>query len=701
MAITRTDRGPFQVVSGSGSGQSASTASFTPTNGRVLVVVGYIASLGTNTDISVSDSWGSAVDAWTVVKSNVGVAYSTAAIRAFAAWAYVSGSPGSGTITVTRTTGSGECVIVGTALEFAGVDTANPFRQYAANASTGGGASLSTNLSSSPLSANYLVGAGGDFWGSLALPSALTLLDAFNFFGNATIVHETTGRTGEDSTPSGTSYSWTGLNGDATAAILVEIQEPQSVSDTAPAATATASVAAYSPTVTSAQDAAAEAATAAVAANDATIVTLSSTPNPSVAEASVDVFAPKLRVDATAGVAAATAAALDGDASPLIEVHADASAASAIAFDTIGDSVEPPIVVPVSDTDLLELNVSQRREAFRFDLLDAAGNVVGEVHPRFPVKIANSTTQAIKRRMTGFQLAPDEYREINTLVHRVRPVMVLQNGSEYPLGVFLFADETTAQFSYGSTLDGTLVDRSLILAQPIMQTISFAQDTLVVDAIREVYELAGVHDAVIDSSSAVLGSPVAWPVGKSTTYVKVLDELAALAGFYNPYFDNAGVPRCRVAVDLSVSTPTLVYDDGGVDSGRIIAGSIVRSNDLLQAPNRFIVTDTSATVNGVVAVYDLPPSAPHAVAHRGWAIPEHIDAPGIGNTDQALELAKLRAQTATKTFESVNFQSPTDPRHDTYDVVSFLGNVYMEIGWALTCSPGGPMEHELNRQYVA
>lgn len=667
----------------------------------MLVVQGAIACANTTVDLSVSDSFGAAVDAWTVEKSGTGVAYGTAAVRAFVAWAYVSGSPGSGTVTVTRSGGtSAECFITFTTLEFDGVDTTDPFAQVSQNASTGGGSTLNTNLSASPDGANYLVAAAGDYWGGLTKPASLAYLDQWNSYGTST-VHQSDHATAEDSTPSGTTYQWTGLNGDATAAILVEIQVPQTVSDDAPAEAATSTGTGHDATVSTAAMPTAESADATGTANDPTITTQSSTPSPDAATATGVVFEPKLTVDVGAQAATATGTGLDGDASPLVLVDAEVAEATGLAFDTIGDVIEPPIVVPVSDVDLLEMNVSQRRESYRFDLLDKAGNVIGVVHPVMPAKITNNTGQAIKRRLTSFKIAPSEFADVNTLTDRVRPVMVLQNGNEYPLGIFLFADASNARFSYGQTLDGTLVDQNLILGQPLSTTISFPQGTYVVDAMRAVYDRAGITNAIIDASHADIGSAVAWQSGKSVTSIKVLDDLSKLAGFYPPYFDNLGIPRARTATDLTTATAQLVYADGDGDTGRIIAGSIVAANDLLQAPNRYVVIDTSATENPVTATYDLPATAPHAVVHRGFAIPRTIEAPGVGNVDQAMALAMLTAQTEAHTYETIHFQSPTDPRHDTYDVVSFLGNTYMEVSWSITCSPGGPMEHEINRQYVA
>src|SRR5690606_11845585 len=123
MAIPRTDRGPLSHTSTSGTGQTATSSPFTPTQGRVLVVAGAILTGNNSADLTVTDTFGAAVGPWTIIKTSAAIAYSTPSTRAFVAWAYVSGSPGSGTVSVVRTnSGSTECFIGATVLEFSDID---------------------------------------------------------------------------------------------------------------------------------------------------------------------------------------------------------------------------------------------------------------------------------------------------------------------------------------------------------------------------------------------------------------------------------------------------------------------------------------------------------------------------------------------------------------------------------------------------
>jgi hypothetical protein len=348
-----------------------------------------------------------------------------------------------------------------------------------------------------------------------------------------------------------------------------------------------------------------------------------------------------------------------------------------------------------TDAQLLDLDgVSLRTDRFRFDLLNAANVKQGEIHPVTFCQIANTADQAIKRRLTNFALPPDEATDVDVLADRVRPVMILENGSEYPLGVFLFADAASTRHSYGVAMTATLVDQGLILGQQIRATIGVDQGTNCATALAAVAAEAGVLSMQVDTTAASTGAPLVWPSGKSAaTYGKVLADLAALAGFHDPYYSNDGTLIARTLSNPDTTTATLIYADGG----RIVAESMTESNDLLQAPNVYVVIDTASTGNAVTYSYELSADAPHSYARRGFYVPRFVEAPGVANVDNALQLAQTQASADVLAWETVQFASPLDPRHDTFDVVNYRGQNYLELGWRMTLAPGGPMEHELKR----
>lgn len=355
----------------------------------------------------------------------------------------------------------------------------------------------------------------------------------------------------------------------------------------------------------------------------------------------------------------------------------------------------------LSDETLLDLDgIAQRASSFRFDLLDPSLATLGTLYPfrDSAPKIDNNMNRAVKRTMSGLALSPSDTAAINVVTARVRANMVLSNGSVHPLGVFMFANAPRVRESWGVSVEGDLVDQTVMLDQATEQTIAYPQGTSIASALAEQFEVAGVPLYEIDPITNVVGSPLAWPAGESR--LKVMNELCALAGCYSVHFDARGYGRVMVVPDLTLANVDVTYDVGTATTGRIYRGSIVENDDLLDSPNRFVVIDSSNRDAPVVGYYDIPDDAPNSIAARGFAVVSVIDAPGVGTVAAAEQRGRAAYAQSRGTLEWADFDGPPDPRHDTFAIVSYLGNLYREQQWGLTCSEGEAMSHSLRRVYA-
>lgn len=347
-------------------------------------------------------------------------------------------------------------------------------------------------------------------------------------------------------------------------------------------------------------------------------------------------------------------------------------------------------------TELLDLDgVGQRSEGMRFELRDQYGTYLGAVTPQRVVTIGNNGESVLKRTIDNFVLTPDVLADVDLIADRVWPYWVLSDGTEYRLGEMLFAAAAGVRWSYGVPTTAKLLDKGLILGQSPSFYVGFAEGTLVTDAIEAVFSYAGINGVSIAPSVVTTPAPLAWPTGSSTTWAKILTELCRIAGLTDWYFANDGTPTVASMPDLATASPTLRYNAGG----RIIAGSAVEENDLLAAPNRYIAVDTSSREVEIVGIFDLPYEAPNSIDKRGFPMTRFIDAPGVGTVASAEAYAAAYAQTDPRAHEIVTFHSSADPRHETFDVVEYLGVNYQELAWSLTGAPGGPMQHKIKRVY--
>lgn len=356
--------------------------------------------------------------------------------------------------------------------------------------------------------------------------------------------------------------------------------------------------------------------------------------------------------------------------------------------------------MPTTD-ELLDLapQIGQRQSTVRWDVLDVTLTSVdqGAITPRADSTptVAVNGNAAIKRTLSTFRLTPADQASLNPFADRLRPTWVLENGAEFPLGVFLLGSLDRLRFEYGLEAEVACVDQTLIVDTPITQSVALAAGDSLRSAIETQLAAAGVPlfdvDATITTS---ISAPIAWPVG--TSRLRIVNDLAAMAGAFALYFDNAGVGRIRRARAIADETATLIYREGG----RIITGSMVETDDLLDAPNRYLVIDSGAAEFPIVGLYDIPADAPHSQANRGFVVARVIDAQGLGSADQALAQAKAAYEADHGGFQWAQFSSPPDPRHDTFDAVDYLGVVYREQSWSLPLAEGAEMTHDLRRTYT-
>ena len=295
-------------------------------------------------------------------------------------------------------------------------------------------------------------------------------------------------------------------------------------------------------------------------------------------------------------------------------------------------------------TDLLTLgnNLGQRAASFRFDLLDKQNSYIRPltVDMSRPPTITNNINRTVKRTMSGFHLPPYETDQVNTLTQRVRPWMVMQDGSEYPLGIFLFADATRELVLSGSVqltsgtgeawwTDGTMADQLATINQGSRGINFYGPGHLIYDALVQQLNAANVQTYRIDATDAVIGDWVVWK--PNTNRLQVINELASMAGMYSLYFDNAGEGVVRQVPTLDAVEPTFVYQAGG----NVLMNGISESDDQLDAYNTYVVVNSGFTERPIWGEWQVPPEAPHSYANRGFWVVKEINQQGVTSNTQA------------------------------------------------------------------
>jgi hypothetical protein len=320
--------------------------------------------------------------------------------------------------------------------------------------------------------------------------------------------------------------------------------------------------------------------------------------------------------------------------------------------------------------------------------------------------ITNDTTRSIRRSVPSIEIPARPLVDVNTnhyyaadidpLSMRARPFWRFGDGVEYPLGVFVWGDDSQVQWSSGSPRTGVLTDLCTILDQPIDNSIGWGEGTLVRGAILEVLDALGfgLSESGVDASTVALGVAVGFVAGRDT-FLTVLDGLCKNAGFLPPYFDNSGSLRCRTAPNVATSDADFAY---GFGLGGVVPGSAVFSNDLLTAPNRYVAIGGNPDAE-LVGIFDVPDAAPNSYVNTGRRIRKTDTVQGIATQAQADQAAAALYASDISTFTWLAFDARVSPLHDTWDIVSYDGVNYREVGWSIECRPGGRMSHSLRGTY--
>lgn len=333
--------------------------------------------------------------------------------------------------------------------------------------------------------------------------------------------------------------------------------------------------------------------------------------------------------------------------------------------------------------------VGQRQCTFRFDLTDGVtGENLGQVHPLRGATLTHDTTRTIKRQLS-LQFDRVDTEAVNTLRDRVSVFMVFPNGQEYPLGKYMFTDSTRQVFTTGKLGQMALNDEMFLVDQQIDAGFN-AFGNGVTTAITDILDPLPVTLTI--EASPFLSSQ-AWGIG--TGRGSMLESLAVTGDYFSPWFGNDTRLHFIRSFDPAVKIPELDWDAGN----QVLRAGITETDDLLTAPNKFIVISNTSTdfTSPVVGIASVPPTAPHSFTNRGFEILQQEDLQ-LTDLDQAQAVANNLANRQT-IFERVSLTTAPDPRHDSYNVIRWQGDLWLELAWSMALTEGGGMNHLLRKAY--
>lgn len=343
---------------------------------------------------------------------------------------------------------------------------------------------------------------------------------------------------------------------------------------------------------------------------------------------------------------------------------------------------------------LLDLDpwVGQRQASFRFDLINGVTEErLGQLTPIRTATLTHDTSRTVKRQLE-LELGVSDSATINPITDRVLVFMVFANGAEYPLGRYMWTDASNLVTTSGRLNSSVLNDEMFLVDQEITKAISNdgASAEFLLATILSDLEDVTINYTLEPSPFAVSGG---WSIGSNRG--QIMETIAVQGDYFSPWFDNVGTMRFIRTFDPATKVPDFDWDQGN----KVIRSNILETSDILTAPNRFVVIGNSAidpTVE-VTAVADIPATAPHSIANRGFVI-AHVEDLQLSDATQAAAVVNGIVNRMT-VFQRVGISTAPDPRHDSYNVIRWDGGNWLELAWSMPLREGQAMSHLLRKAY--
>ena len=342
----------------------------------------------------------------------------------------------------------------------------------------------------------------------------------------------------------------------------------------------------------------------------------------------------------------------------------------------------------------MDAAVGQRQATFVFFVTDGVtGEHLGTITPIRQASLQHDTTRTVKRQLR-FPLGRADTAFIDPVNNRISPFMDLpaapnsdRDDGLWPLGRYVFIDEAKLITTGGNLGSETLYDEMFRVDQPMIAGLSgFGKNVITVAA-----ELVEGLEVTLLAESAPFVSSDAWGIG--TQRGQAIEALAVNGDYWSPWFDHLNRMRFRRTFDPATAPVDIDLDIGY----RVYRQSIQQTSDLLTAPNVVIVVSNAAldASQETVGVATVPVTAPNSVAKRGFAIPKVFN---LQITD-AVQAGAAAAGLAQRIgiFETTTLVTAPDPRHDSYNVIRWQGNNWLELSWSMQLIEGGEMQHVMRR----
>lgn len=286
----------------------------------------------------------------------------------------------------------------------------------------------------------------------------------------------------------------------------------------------------------------------------------------------------------------------------------------------------------------------------------------------------------------------------------IQPVMIL-DGVEHPLGVFLPATVTPSEENGVTQVSVEAYDRCWLLRDTVTETLLFfAQGASYIDTIETLLTQAGITTVLATASAATFAEDREdWEIG--TSYLDIINQLLSEINYNQIWFNSEGIAILEPASVPTAANIEHILDADKIDS--LLIPSITRETDLFQAPNVWLCICDNPDKSGIMTATseNTNPQSPLSIARRGRRIVHVETLQNIANQTELQAYAdRLRNESLTS-GERITVGTALLPNWGVADVTALhwgdLSAVCIEQGWTMDLEVGGNMTHLLERVVYA
>jgi hypothetical protein len=344
--------------------------------------------------------------------------------------------------------------------------------------------------------------------------------------------------------------------------------------------------------------------------------------------------------------------------------------------------------------------VGQRSATFVFELVNIVTGYRTTVNPlknSIPT-LTHNVGSTIKRQISGLFLGVLDTSRFDVISSRLEVFMYLE-GVRWPLGRYIPNGQVAFESTGGEQSTVSFYDEGFIVDQQLSEGFGSLSTTVTGESLQVALDrLLSPLPITFTIEPSPFAGIVAWSTGARRGYV--VEQMALDGDWFSPWFDNTNVMRFIRTFDPATAIPTFDYDAGN----QVLRDRVLRSNDLVTAPNQFVVVSNGVSASGsnsheVVGLYDVPDSAPHSALNRGFLVTETVTRQ-LTSSMQAQAVAQNLGLRQT-IFETTELHTAPDPRHDAYDVIRWQGSNWLELTWSLPLIEGSQMQHMMRKAYLS